>query len=465
MMQAALMTNEHPRRALVVGLGQTGMSCVRYLRGRGYEVAVTDTRDEPPALPALRREYPDVRAHTGGLPPVLFDAADLVVVSPGLPLKQPVIARCIDAGKQVLGDIELFAREASAPIVAVTGSNGKSTVTTLVGMMCRAAGLDAAVGGNIGVPALSLLRDPEPDAYVLELSSFQLETTHRLNARAAALLNVSSDHMDRYEDVDAYATAKRRVFQGNGVMVLNADDPLVLAMQREDRPCVRFGLQAPRSDHDYGIRRIGDEDWLVRGGRALMPCRAVRLPGRHNQANALAATALAEAMGVPLPAITRTLAEFEGLPHRTQIVMEHDGVRWINDSKATNVGAATAALAGMDRPVVLVAGGQGKGADFSPLKSALAEHARAVVLIGRDAPLLADLLKDTVPVHRAADMHAAVACAKRLARPGDTVLLSPACASFDMYDNFEHRGEAYAAAVREINRDNATGEGADRDDR
>jgi UDP-N-acetylmuramoylalanine--D-glutamate ligase len=387
---------------------------------------------------------------TGSFQAALFQDPGLLVVSPGISLKEPAIAEAIQRGVEAVGDVELFARAAKAPVVAITGSNGKSTVTSLAGEMCREAGFDTAVGGNIGVPVLDLLRMPEPEVYVLELSSFQLETASSLNARAATVLNITPDHMDRYAQLVDYAAAKARVFRGDGVMVLNADDPAVMAMGLSGRSSVRFGSSPPTSDIDYGLVSHGGETWLARGARQLMPASGVPVPGRHNLLNVLAAMALAEVVHVPLDAMKRAVARFQGLHHRTELVAERHGVRWIDDSKGTNVGATVAALGGMDAPVILIAGGDGKGADFSELRAPVAKHARAVVLIGRDAPQIEKALAGVVPVVNAADMPAAVRAAARLAQPGDVVLLSPACASFDMFRNYEHRGQVFAQAVKEV---------------
>jgi len=487
------------KRALVVGLGLTGLSCVRYLAARGYAVRGVDTRDAPPQLGELKRRFPQVELYPGGLPDKLFDHPGLLVVSPGVSLKEPPIARAIERGAEPVGDIELFAREAKAPVLAITGANGKSTVTALAGAMCAAAGLKTLVGGNIGTPALELLDAPTPDVYVLELSSFQLETTWSLNARAATVLNVTPDHMDRYDNLDEYAAAKARVFRGNGTLVLNADDARVRAMAVAGRRTVYFGLSEPLGPGDYGIRRdAGDdsrdggrsgllpsrgttpslegggkaasgdgrdaggratpgavagtaaEEWLARGTELLMPARAVPLPGRHNLANALAALALVETVGVSAAAACDAIRAFRGLPHRTELVGEKDGVRWINDSKGTNVGATVAALNGMTAPTVLIAGGDGKGQDFGALRDAVRTHARAAVLIGRDAPRIEAALAGCVPVQRAPTLAEAVRLARRLARAGDVVLLSPACASFDMFRNYEHRGDVFRAAVKEL---------------
>lgn len=444
------MRRTNPKRALVVGLGATGLSCVRHLAARGYDVSAIDSRVAPPNLAALRREFPDVPVRTGDFAADWFARAELLVVSPGVSLREPAIARALASGCEAVGDIELFAREVNAPVLAVTGANGKSTVTSLVGAICTAAGLDTQVGGNIGVPALSLLAEAEPDVYVLELSSFQLETTASLNARAAALLNLTPDHMDRYASLDDYAQAKARVFRGDGLMVLNADDERVVRMTRPNRRVARFMLAVPQSSSEYGLRERGGDLWLARGDQDLMSAAEVQLPGRHNLANVLAALALTDTLGVACDAQVDAVRAFAGLPHRTELVVSRDGIRWINDSKGTNVGATIAALNGMDAPVVLIAGGDGKGADFTALRAACASHARAVVLVGRDAPRIEAALQGAVPVRHATDMRAAVRAARSLVQPGDIVLLSPACASFDMFKNYEHRGEVFRDAVKEL---------------
>lgn len=438
------------RRALVVGLGLSGLSSVRWLVRQGYAVKVVDSRAHPPGLAALHAELPGVEAHVGRFDPQHFRNPGLLVLSPGVSCAEPAVAEAVARGAEAVGDVELFARVARAPVLAVTGANGKSTVTSLVGEMCREAGFDTAVGGNIGVPALDLLRDPEPEIYVLELSSFQLETTSSLNARAATVLNITPDHMDRYASVTEYAEAKARIFRGDGLMVLNAEDAAVMAMRAAGRDIVCFGSEAPANDKDYGLATHGGEMWLARGTRLLMPASDVPLPGRHNLMNVLAAMALAESVQVPLDAMKRAVSKFHGLHHRTELVAERDGVRWIDDSKGTNVGATVAALSGMDSPVILIAGGDGKGADFRELRAAVAKRARAVVLIGRDAALIEQALDGAVPVVHAADMRAAVRAAAHIAQPGDVVLLSPACASFDMFRNYEHRGQVFATAVKEI---------------
>ncbi len=445
-----MMAEKTAQQALVVGLGVTGLSCVRHLVARGYAVTVVDTRKEPPMLNEFRRDFPQIEVHTGGFDARLFGQPGLLVVSPGVSLREPIIAQAIAAGAEAVGDIELFAREATSPVIAVTGANGKSTVTALVGEMCRAAGWNTGVGGNIGVPALSLLDRPEPDIYVLELSSFQLETMSSLHAKAATVLNVSPDHLDRYRDVEEYAAAKARIFSGNGAMVLNRDDPRVMRMARSNRRTIEFGLTPPAVASDYGVRERDGEQWLAKGERVIMPAREVPLPGKHNLLNVMAAMALAEVAGVSEEVMRRAVCEFKGLPHRMEPVAKRDGVRWINDSKGTNVGATVAALNGLSAPVVLIAGGDGKGADFHELKGACEKRARAAVLIGKDAPLIENALAGVIPVHHAADMITGVRTAKKLAQPGDVVLLSPACASFDMFHDYAHRGEVFKTAVREV---------------
>ncbi len=438
--------------AVVVGLGKTGLSCIRYLVRNGFSVTAVDSRRDPPMATRLRAEFPQVPLHTGGFHPAAVAAADLVVVSPGVSIHEPTIAEARRRGAEIVGDIELFARHVTAPVIAITGSNGKSTVTMLVGEMCRAAGLGPAVAGNIGVPVLDLIDDggKEPGCYVLELSSFQLETTSSLNARAAVVLNLSMDHMDRYATMDEYAAAKGRIYAGDGVVVINRDDPLVRALTPAGRDVVSFGAGVPTGSEDYGLINDSGRTWLARGDHCLADAAAVALTGRHNLLNVLAAMALAEAAGVSDATMAAVAGEFRGLPHRCEPVRELDGIRWVNDSKGTNVGATVAALEGADAPVVLIAGGDGKGADFSLLRDPVARRARAVVLIGRDARLIAAALGTAVTVRFADNMADAVAVARTLARPGDMVLLSPACASFDMFSDYEERGDVFRAAVEAL---------------
>jgi len=435
-------------RYLVVGLGKTGLSCARFLARRGLKVAVVDSRAQPPGLEELRGEFPDMAVETGVFEGELMDAAEVLVVSPGISVKEPAIAAARQRGAVVLGDVEIFARLATAPVIAITGSNGKSTVTTLVGEMARDAGRKVGVGGNIGTPVLELL-DDEYELYVLELSSFQLETTHSLQPLAAVVLNVSPDHMDRYENEAEYAEAKRGIYRGEGVMVINQDDPVVMEMAEPGRQAVGFTLEEA-GEGEYGLQYDDGRLWLARGDECLIAADELKIPGKHNIANALAALALGEAAGLPMASMLETLRRFPGLPHRTQWVAMVDGVNWYNDSKGTNVGATVAAIDGLGGWLVLIAGGDGKGADFTPLRPAVADKVREVVLIGRDGPAIAEAIEGATEVSYAKDMEAAVQRAAQVAQPGDSVLLSPACASFDMFKNYEHRGEVFMAAVRRL---------------
>ena len=429
-----------------MGLGKSGYSCARYLHRIGYAIEVTDTRAQPPMLDLLKADHADISFVPGSVSLHRLQAFDLVVTSPGLSIREGVIADYINEGGRVVGDIEIFANHAKAPIIAITGANGKSTVTDLVGHLL-ATSLNVLVGGNIGTPALDLLQREVPDVYVLELSSFQLETTYNLDAKAAVVLNISEDHMDRYRDIEDYARSKQRIYSGTGVMVLNRDDAYVLAMRRPERVTRMFTVGIPESDMEYGIAMHNGEEWLMNGERPLVPVSEIRLAGRHNQANVLAALALIEDFNLPVETIRKAIANYTGLPHRCQIVAEINGVQWINDSKATNVGATTAALNGIDRPVILIAGGEGKDADFAPLAAAVEQGTKKVILIGRDAKLIEQAVGHAVEVEHASDMADAISRAAAVSNPGDAVLLSPACASFDMFDNFEHRGMEFTRLV------------------
>ena len=432
---------------VVIGLGRTGVSCLAHLAARGEGAVAMDTRDAPPELEAARRAHPGAEILTGGLDAQRLAGARRVIVSPGIARSTPAIAAAEAAGAEIIGDIELFARAATAPVVAITGSNGKSTVTAMLAAMAAEAGLAAGVGGNYGPPALELLTEPEPALYILELSSFQLETTESLAPRAATVLNISADHLDRYADLDDYAAAKARIARGAETLVVNRDDPRSAALAGPGRT-LGFTLAEPAAG-DWGVRSGPDgAPWLAHGDAAVMPVAELPLVGAHNHANALAALALGEAFGLPRAAMRAALAGFGGLDHRCVQVAERAGVTWIDDSKATNVGAALAAIEGLEMPVVLIAGGQGKGQDFAPLaEPARRGRLRAAVTLGEDGPTIAAVLAPHVPVHAAGDMDEAVARAQELAQPGDAVLLSPACASFDQFDGYAQRGEAFASAV------------------
>ena len=433
-------------RSVIVGLGRTGVSCARHLAARGHNLVVTDSRSSPPGLPELQRLVPHATTVLGGFDPAVLEGADQIIVSPGVSLAEPFLQQAAARGFDLIGDIELFAREAGGRVIGITGTNGKSTVTTLVGEMAKAAGILVRVGGNLGEPALDLLAGPPAALYVLELSSYQLETTYSLQLEAAAVLNVTPDHLDRYRDVAEYAAAKARIFERCTTAIVNLDDELVVRMTRPGQR--RLGFSLSRGDADFRLLARDGRDWLAAGSEALMPVDALRLPGRHNAANALAALAVGTACGMPRAAMTEVLARFEGLPHRSQLVAEARGVRWIDDSKGTNVGATQAAIAGLPGPLVLIAGGEGKGQDFRPLADACRGKVRDALLIGRDARAIGAAIAGSCAIHYAKSMEAAVASAARLAQPGDSVLLSPACASFDMFRDYAHRGDMFAAAAR-----------------
>lgn len=440
---------------VVVGLGKTGLSCVRFLKSRGYPVAVNDTRDNPPGLAELRAEFPDVQVSLGRLDEQLLLSAREIVASPGISIKEPeLVSARLNAGIPVVGDIEVFVREVSAPIVAITGSNAKSTVTTLVGLMAQNAGIDTGVGGNLGLPVLDMLREKGEQAlYVLELSSFQLETTHSLKAAVAVVLNMSEDHMDRYDSMREYHAAKHRIFRNCQRFVVNRDDALTRPLIAENIPNVSFGLNAPDLNQ-FGVLVEGGEKWLARGREKLLPVSAMKIRGDHNVANALAALALGEAVNLPLDVMLATLREFRGLPHRCELVAEKDGVAWYNDSKGTNVGSTLAAINGLGNAVrgklILIAGGVGKGQDFMPLSAPLVKYAKALVLIGEDGPKIGAAVADSVQKVNAATLRDAIEKCRALAADGDAVVLSPACASFDMFKNYEDRGQQFVATVRDV---------------
>ncbi|WP_341962318.1 UDP-N-acetylmuramoyl-L-alanine--D-glutamate ligase [Pseudomonas sp. RC10] len=446
----SLIASSHFR--IVVGLGKSGMSLVRFLANRGVAFAVADTRENPPELATLRRDYPQVEVRCGELDVEFLCRADELYVSPGLALATPALQQAAARGVKLSGDIELFARNAKAPIVAISGSNAKSTVTTLVGEMAAAAGKRVAVGGNLGTPALDLLSD-DVELYVLELSSFQLETTDHLGAEVATVLNISEDHMDRYSGLPAYHLAKHRIFRGARQVVVNRQDALSRPLIGEGVPCWTFGLNKP-DINGFGLREENGEKYLTFQFENLMPVSELKIRGAHNQANALSALALGHAAGLPFEPMLQALRSFGGLVHRCQWLRERQGVSYYDDSKATNVGAALAAIEGLGEDIpgklILIAGGEGKGADFSGLKAPVAAHCRAVVLIGRDAELIASALGDSVPLLRIKTLEEAVQRAAEWAQEGDAVLLAPACASFDMFKNFEVRGQMFAQAVRDL---------------
>ena len=443
------------RRVLVLGLGDTGLAVARWATRQGARARVADTRQVPPRAPDLAA----AELVTGTFGAGLLHGVDLVCISPGLALSEPVVQEALARGIPLVGEIELFAWHVRAArdrgrVVAVTGTNGKTTVSALTGHLLRSAGIDCEVAGNIGPAALeALMRRLDaarpPALWVLELSSYQLETTWSLAPDAAAMLNLSEDHLDRYSDLAEYGAAKARVFQGEGVQVLNRDDRRSAALALPGRRRVSFGLDAPPGPEDFGIVSRAGRNWLAQGDVALIEAGALPIHGWHNASNALAAAALARAVGAGHEPIGEGLRTFKGLPHRLQQVALRGGVAWYDDSKGTNVGATIAALRGLARSVVLIAGGDGKGQDFAPLAGPVAERARRVLLIGRDAPLIARALAPSgVPLEPCDSLERAVERAAACAQPGDAVLLSPACASFDMFRDYRHRGDVFAAAVR-----------------
>ena len=443
---------------IIIGLGKTGLSCARYLYAKGLPFKIIDTRDHPPGAEECRRELPDIPLHTGSFHEPWMMAADELIVSPGIALAEPAIARAMEHGAQAIGDVELFCRAVNSrssqkPVIAITGSNGKTTVTTLVGEMVRKAGLNPGVGGNIGTPALELLEDTSIDVYVLELSSFQLETTHSLRATAATVLNLSPDHMDRYPTLADYHQAKQRIYRGCGTAVYNRDDPLTSPLLPVTAGGISFTQQSP----DLGQMGLLSDDngiWLSKGLNKLLNTREMKLKGTHNHLNALAAMALAEAAGIDAEAMYEAVKRFPGLGHRCQWLGEANGVAWFNDSKATNVGATIAAIeglgVGLQGKIILIAGGEGKGADFSVLKPVVERFVSHLLLIGRDSSLIDQALEGVSTHHTCSDLEDAVIRAANLANSGDAVLLAPACASFDMFNNFEHRGEQFSALVSRL---------------
>jgi UDP-N-acetylmuramoylalanine--D-glutamate ligase len=430
-------------KVLIVGLGNTGVSVARYLQKHGFNFAITDSRDKPPLIEEFYRVMPDTPLFFGGFDEAAFNVASHLVVSPGVSLTEKSIVKAVANGAKLVSDIDLFACSVAEPIIAITGSNGKSTVTTMVGEMAKTAGKKVGVGANLGTPALDLLGQAA-ELYVLELSSFQLERTSVLNAVSATVLNVSADHLDRHVDIAKYAEEKQRVFRGNGVMVINIDDPIVNAMQEADRHKLTFSIN---KEADFYIGDKGEVEFLMHKDKALMSVPELPLEGRHNAANALAALALGFSIGLDEQAMCDTLKTFKGLDHRMQRIAEIRGVTWVNDSKATNIGACVAALQGYKNKVILIAGGDAKGADMNELTPVIKAKAKSVILMGKDAGLIKQALNNCVPVYTAENMSQAVQISAVLAQAGDNVLLSPACASLDQYKNYQDRGDQFSKAV------------------
>ncbi|HDL5812862.1 TPA: UDP-N-acetylmuramoyl-L-alanine--D-glutamate ligase, partial [Mannheimia haemolytica] len=418
----------------IIGLGTTGLSCVDFFKKKNANIQVIDTRANPAGADKLDVTIP---LHTGGLNSEWLLKSDLIVISPGLAVATPEIQQAIQAGVEIVGDVELFCREAKAPIIAITGSNGKSTVTTLTTEMAKQAGIKVGMGGNIGVPVLSLL-EGDYDLFVLELSSFQLETTYSLKAKAATVLNISEDHMDRYDSIADYRQAKLRIYDNAENIIVNGEDAQTYPIQAVKK-VIRFAEQ----NAEYSLRN----QMLYSGDDAIIQTKQMLISGRHNEMNALAAMALAEAANVPREGIVKALQIYGGLPHRFQAVATNDGVRWVNDSKATNVGSTVAALNGLNiaGTLYLLLGGDGKAADFSELKPLINKPNIVCYCFGQDGAALAELSEQSVLVET---MQQAIEAIRPQLKKGDMVLLSPACASLDQFKNFEQRGEVFMALAQ-----------------
>lgn len=437
----------------VVGLGATGLSCARYLQQQKTPFVLVDSRVNPPNLSEVKREFPDVSVSLGKWDETTFANTHTLILSPGISLNEPIIAKQVKQGKKILGDIELFAQAVKAPVIGITGTNAKSTVTTLVGKMIEQAGITVGVGGNLGIPALDLLHSKVTEAYVLELSSFQLETTHSLGLKVATILNVTPDHMDRYKDFEDYCLAKYRVYSDCQIAVCNRDDPNTDCGDLYHQHKLWFTLNEPK-ENEFGLIHKKGNIYLAFEDTPLISTRELPILGRHYQANALASLAIGYGFGLSFDVMLKTLRQFKGLPHRCELVLETNQVRWYNDSKGTNVGATLAAIEGLGSEIkgklILIAGGVGKNADFSLLISAIEKYVKTVILIGEAAPILANVIGDRVNVCFAKTMQDAVAISKEIVQPFDSVLLSPACASFDMFKNFEHRGEVFSEIVNQL---------------
>jgi UDP-N-acetylmuramoylalanine--D-glutamate ligase len=444
--------------SVVVGLGATGMSVVRYLAKQECNFAVVDSRDNPPNADDLAKDYKNTPSHFGSFETPWLSSAGQLIVNPGIAVATKEIDEAKQAGAEVIGDIELFVRQNNKPVVAITGSNGKTTVTTLLDLMAKSSAINVATGGNIGTPVLDLIDDADTELFILELSSYQLETTPSLQTLAAVILNVSEDHLDRYDnDLDKYAEAKSVIYNNCEHIICNREDAYSVrfaedySQQVTEKNLVTFGMNIPEKGH-YGLRTVDGAEWLAKGEELLMLVSEIKQVGRHNVANALAALALGEVAKLNMSAMLDVLREYPGMIHRTQYLANIKGVNWYNDSKGTNVGATLAALSGLPRKTVLIAGGQGKGADFLPLQKEINQRARAVILMGEDAKLIAKNIDASIQVVFVSGMNEAVNAAFEAADQSqqDNVLLSPACASFDIFDNYAIRGEVFIKEVADL---------------
>lgn len=436
---------------VVVGLGKTGFSCARYLSKQGINFAVVDSRAEPPMLQQMCRIYPNIPLYLGKFSASLFVDTNNLLVSPGVSLQEDAISHASHAGVSIYGDIELFCRNTSVPIIAITGSNGKSTVTKMVAEMLRRANFNIAVGGNFGTPVLDLLTEQAVDFYVLELSSFQLQTVSSLNAVAAVVLNIANDHMDRHHNLQEYINAKKQIYHGDGAMIINLDDAAVVNMIQDQRAHIGVTLTAPKED-TYGVKEESGIRWIMKGDKKLIPLDSLSLNTEHNVFNAIAAMALAEAVDCPLSAMLSVLRSFEGLRHRCDKVLRHADIDWINDSKATNVAAACAAIKGYgnNKNIVLIVGGDGKNADFSALQTVAENNLKAAIVLGKDGDKIGKILANIIQIYAVDNLDMAVKVASDIAEAGDVVLLSPACSSHDMFENYQRRGQAFVTAIKNL---------------
>ena len=447
-MRAMSRAKANTKAYLIIGLGKTGLSCARFLLEQGHAVAMMDTRKNPPYIDIVQNELPEVLLNKDGLNLKLMLKSDVIVLSPGVDPRLPELKAARSHNIEVIGDIELFARSINQPVIAITGSNGKSTVTTMLTEMAIMAGKDIKVGGNIGIPALDLIGDPEPDFYILELSSFQLETVESLNACASVVLNISPDHLDRYDNNEQYQKTKAKIHIGSEAIVVNRDDNFSCDYVEDSHNQTGFTLHEPVGN-DFGINEERGVAYLAQGKEKLLPVSDIKVLGEHNLSNVLAALALGHAMQLPMKTMLEALKQYRGLEHRCQLIAEEKGVQWVNDSKATNVGASIAAIKGLGcgRNIILIAGGIAKEQEFSELTPFFELHLKSLLLIGQDAKKISEVTGRNTPQQTARNMSDAVKKAVTMAKKGDIVLLSPACASFDMYDNYEKRGDAFIEAV------------------
>ena len=440
----------HNKNILVLGLGATGLSCVRFLASHGFMFSVNDSRELPPGVDAVRKSDADIHLITGSWDSDAIAKADILIASPGVDINQPAIKEHLKPNAEVIGDVELFCRLSKCKIIAVTGSNGKSTVVSLLAHIAKTGQINATLAGNIGLPVLDTLNENAEFA-ILELSSFQLETMHSMNALAATVLNVSDDHLDRHLTMENYQKIKHRIYYQTGTAVVNKDEvtsTLSADAQHKVKRQIAFGLSSP-SDGEFGVIECESIRYLAFGEQRLIACDKLPVVGRHNESNCLAALALGYAAGWSLDKMAQALPSFEGLEHRCKRVISNDGLVWVNDSKATNVGATLAALDGLastERQLILIAGGDGKGADFNQLKPALSNHVQQLICFGKDGNEICALKENS---HNVSNLAEAVKVARNLANSGDLILLSPACASIDMFENYMQRGEQFIEQVRE----------------